>query len=122
MNDQPEYFKREYPCCFESGKTVADHLTDICSSLARYMSAKQDEAIRRAINNHLGHDQWRIDEVMPRLTLCSYPDSEIQTITMDGIPIMRIGPVTTSNEEKGRASYLRATRGYQILNDSPENA
>jgi hypothetical protein len=90
----------------------------ICSSLARYLSEQQDAAIRQAINNHLGREDWSLEEVKPRLALCSYQGSEIQTITMDGEPIMSIGPVKMNTEERGRSTFLRATRGYKILNET----
>ena len=90
----------------------------ICSSLARHLSEQQDAGIRQAINNHLGWEDWSLEEVKPRLALCSYQGSELQTITMDGEPIMSIGPVEMNTEERGRSTFLRATRGYKILNET----
>ena len=90
----------------------------ICLSLARHLSEQQDAAIRQAINNHLKREDWSLEEVKPRLALCSYQGSEIQTITMDGEPIMSIGQVEMNTEERGRSTFLRATRGYKILNET----
>lgn len=90
----------------------------IYSSLARYLSERQDAAIRQAINNHLGRKDWSIEEVKSRLALYGYQGSDRQTITMDGEPIMSIGSVEMNTEERGRPTFLRATRGFKILNET----
>lgn len=89
--------------------------TAIYSSLANRIGGQQDAAIRRAINNHLGREDWTIEEVGPRVKACIY--REMKTIMMDGEPIMIMGPVETSMDERGVSSFLQASRGYRILND-----
>jgi len=55
-------------------------MTTICSSLANHLEKQQDAAIRRAINTHLGREDWTIEEVMSRLMMCSYSGSDMQTV------------------------------------------
>jgi hypothetical protein len=82
------------------------------------MSEQQDAAIRQAINNHLGREDWSNEEVIPRLALRIYKGSGLQTITMDSEPIMSIGPVEMDTEERGRSTFLRATRRCKIINET----
>ncbi len=89
--------------------------TAIYSSLASRLGEQQDAAIRRAINNHLGREDWTFKEVKSRLKECIY--REMKTIMMDGEPIMIMGPVETSIDERGKSSFLQASRGYKILNN-----
>lgn len=89
--------------------------TAIYSSLANRLGEQQNAAIRRAINNHLGREDWTFEEVRPRLKACVY--REMKTIMMDGEPIMIMGPVETSMDERWVSSFLQASRGYRILND-----
>jgi hypothetical protein len=88
-----------------------------CSALARHLNEQQDAAIRQAINNHLRREDWSLEKVKTRLALCSYQGSDLQTITMDGEPIMSIGPVEINTEKRGRSTFLRVTRGYRVLNE-----
>lgn len=90
-------------------------MTTICSSLANRLGEQQEAALRRAINNHLGREDWTMEEVKSRLTACIY--REMKTITMDGEPIMIIGPVETNTDERGSSAFFRASRRYKILNE-----
>ena len=94
------------------------YLKSLCSTLDRHLSVQQDAAIRQAINNHLGREDWSIEEVKPRLKLHIYQESNQQILTMDDESILVIGPVKMNVEKRGRSTFLQATRGYKIFNET----
>ena len=90
---------------------------DIEMRMARHLSEQQDAAIKKAISNHVGREDWHFKDVRHRLVLNSFPDRDLKVITMDGEPILSLGPVECDYDIRGRSSFLRATRGYKILNE-----
>lgn len=94
-------------------------MTSIGLEIARHLNEKQDAAIRQAINNHIGREDWTINEVISRLAINTCPETEMQTILMDGTTIMSIGPVEMHHDEIGRSTFLRATQKFKILNEAP---
>jgi len=90
------------------------------SVLAGRIGAQLDAEVRKAINNHLGREDWAFDEVSSRLVLCTYPDSDLQTITMDGEPIFSLLPAEINIETRDLSTFVGVTYRYKILNEKPE--
>lgn len=87
--------------------------------LAQSIGAQLDAEVRKAINNHLGREDWGFNEVSTRLALCTYPDSDLQTVTMDGEPIFSLLPAELNIEERDLSTFVCATYRYKILNEKP---
>lgn len=92
----------------------------IMADLARHLAKQQDEKIREAINNHVGHKNWTIEEIAPRLKRETYPDGTITRITMDGEPIFAFGKVVLEPKKEGDATMMHASVGYKVLNSRSE--
>ena len=90
---------------------------EILFSLSRHMAEQKDAVIRKAVNNHLGREDWTIEEVVPRLLSVYDPAFNITTVTMDEQPILTFGEMESGTEWRGDSQYFRATQGYNILNE-----
>jgi hypothetical protein len=89
----------------------------IARDLAKKQAEHQDKLIRQAINNHLGREDWALDEVLPHMRLVTSDDSDLQAIEYDSTCIMVIGPVESTMEEtKGKTQFITSRR-YKILNE-----
>lgn len=92
-----------------------DSFHRVCRDLAIQMARKLDEVIREAINNHLGREDWALEEVRPRLEQVIDADGQTETICMDGEPIFRKRPLSTKSEDGRYVAEMR----YAILNKPP---
>lgn len=110
-------FDLNHPKMSDSMSIANNTMSRFASELARQMARLQDDVLRKAISNHLGRDDWKIQEVAHRLRLEMYAGSDMQRVVMDNEPILAIGPIELNREEKGHSSFLNASRGYKILNE-----
>ena len=92
-------------------------MDDVINRLSRHMAEQKDAVIRKAVNNHLGREDWTIEEVVPRLLSVYDPAFNITTVTMDEQPILTFGEMESGTEWRGDSQYFRATQGYNILNE-----
>ena len=74
----------------------------IMANLARHLAKQQDEKIREAINNHVGHKNWTIEKIASQLRRETYPNGTITTITMDGVPIFVFGKVVLEPKKRAK--------------------
>jgi hypothetical protein len=92
-------------------------MTDISSKLVQYVVGELDKVTRQAITNHIGREDWTFEEVAPRCALCAYEGSLIQTLTMDGEPILSIAQAETLIEQRELSTFACVTYKYKILNE-----
>jgi len=97
-------------------------MIDISATLAQHVVAHLDNVTRQAITNHIGREDWTFEEVAPRCAVCTYTGSLIQTLTMDGEPILSIAQAETLIEQRDLSTFACATYKYKILNEKKVEA
>lgn len=85
---------------------------EINSAMAGKMAAQLDTTIKGALDKHWG--VWSTDD-LKRLTLVSYPGREVQTLCVDGKPILEIHPIQVETVRTDIGWVLRATQNYRTL-------
>ena len=86
-------------------------------TIATRVIASLNAVVRKAVGNHLGRDVWTLEEIIPRIARCTYPGSVLETVTMDGEPILMIGQIEPVIEERDMSRFFCATLSYKILNE-----
>lgn len=84
-----------------------DQEESILSQLRGFINSKSEHAIREAITNHLGTDEWTLEDVMPRLSTAINEFQGARTIAMDGRPILYIGPFELVTGDVGNSIYAK---------------
>lgn len=92
---------------------LRDQAESMSSQLRGFISSMRESLIREAINNHLGVDDWTVEEVMPRLSMVINDFHGMRTIVMDGHPIATIGQVNLVTES-GK-TFIRLEQSVKAL-------
>ena len=86
---------------------------EITANMATQMAVKLDGTIKAALDRHWG--VWSTDDLKRRCTLVRIAGSPIETLCVDGKPILEIHPLEVETVRTEHGWTLRATQNYRNL-------
>lgn len=92
---------------------IRNQAESMSSQLSGFIRSKSESAIREAITNHLGTDEWTVEDAMPRLSMAINEFQGVHTIAMDGRPILYIDPFELVTGDVENSIYAKLS--FRIL-------
>ena len=91
-----------------------DHAEDPIHELSReavhQMHGQLDDELRRAINAHLGRDDWQLEQLRGHLVSVGEHLSAWTTYYYDGEALLQVGPVRIEHHDPRRPHFIIFTR------------
>jgi hypothetical protein len=86
----------------------------VFGNAAGTMARKLDAAIADALNRFLP-DGWTMDDVKRRCVRVKGPNSDVETLCMDGVPLLEIHPIEMEKVPNETGFSVRFTQKYRDL-------
>jgi hypothetical protein len=86
----------------------------VFGNAAGTMARKLDAAIADALNRFLP-DGWTMDDVKRRCVRVKGPNSDVETLCMDGVPLLEIHPIEMERVPNETGFSVRFTQKYRDL-------
>lgn len=87
---------------------------DVISAASSAMAAKQDERIKTVLDYVLPAG-WTMEDVKRRCRMVSHVGSPIQTLWVDGEPVLALHPVELQHVKTDTGWTMRLTQNYREL-------
>lgn len=88
-------------------------ITELIDGAARTLAGQMDAEIRAVLNEFC--PTWTMIDVKNRCQMIRYDGSPVETLCMDGVPLLEMHPIESIQERTHDRYIIRYTRNFRRL-------